>query len=102
MEQPVTVWVPSIALSGMAFYTGEAFPGWKGNLFVGGLAGLQLQRVGITERGLVGRESLLLELRQRIRDVRQGPDGFLYVLTDANPGGILRIEPAPATGSPSP
>jgi glucose/arabinose dehydrogenase len=98
MEQPVMVWVPSIALSGMVFYTGDKFPSWKGNLFVGGMAGLQLQRVVFTEKGPIGRETLLAELRQRIRDVRQGPDGFLYLVTDANPGGILRIEPAgPAT-----
>jgi glucose/arabinose dehydrogenase len=98
MEQPMMVWVPSIALSGMVFYTGDKFPSWKGNLFVGGMAGLQLQRVVFTEKGPIGRETLLAELRQRIRDVRQGPDGFLYLVTDANPGGILRIEPAgPAT-----
>jgi glucose/arabinose dehydrogenase len=99
MEQPVAVWVPSIALSGMVFYTGDRFPGWNGNLFVGGLSGLQLQRVAFSERGVFGRESLFEELRQRIRDVRQGPDGYLYVLTDANPGAILRIEPAPPAGS---
>jgi glucose/arabinose dehydrogenase len=96
MEQPVTVWVPSIALSGMAFYTGDRFPVWKGSLFVGGLAGQMLQRVVFTPRGPIGRELLIPELRQRIRDVRQGPDGLLYLLTDANPGGILRIEPATA------
>jgi glucose/arabinose dehydrogenase len=101
MEQPVTVWVPSIALSGMAFYTGDRFPAWKGSLFVGGLAGQELQRVVFTERGMIGREPLLETLRLRVRDVRQGPDGLLYVLIDANPGGILRIEPAaaPATAS---
>jgi len=98
MEQPMMVWVPSIALSGMVFYTGDKFPSWKGNLFVGGMAGLQLQRVVFTDKGPIGRETLLAELKQRIRDVRQGPDGFLYLVTDANPGGILRIEPAgPAT-----
>lgn len=97
MEQPVTVWVPSIALSGMVFYTGDRLPGWKGNLFVGGLAGLQLQRVVFAAGGPRGRESLLTDLKLRIRDVRQGPDGLLYVATDANPEGvILRIEPAPA------
>lgn len=101
IEQPVLFWAPSIALSGMVFYTGDRFPGWKGNLFVGGLAGLQLQRVVFTERGPIGRESLLAELKQRVRDVRQGPDGLLYVVTDANPGGILRIEPAAVTTSSS-
>lgn len=103
MEQPVTVWVPSIALSGMVFYTGDRLPGWKGNLFVGGLSGLQLHRVVFASGGPRGRESLLMELKQRIRDVRQGPDGLLYVATDANPGGaILRIEPGalrPATSA---
>ncbi|HYN07915.1 MAG TPA: PQQ-dependent sugar dehydrogenase [Vicinamibacterales bacterium] len=97
MEPPVTIWVPSPGLSGLTFYTGDKFPGWKGNLFAGGLAGLSVQRVVFTPRGLVGRETLIGELRQRVRDVREGPDGFLYVLTDANAGGILRIEPAPPT-----
>jgi glucose/arabinose dehydrogenase len=77
----------------MTFYTGDRFPAWKGNLFVGGLSGLQLQRVAFTDRGLVGRETLLGSLRLRIRAVRQGPDGLLYLAVDANPGGILRIEP---------
>jgi glucose/arabinose dehydrogenase len=99
MEQPVTVWVPSIALSGAAFYTGDRFPTWKGSLFVGGLAGQLLHRVVFTERGPIGREPLIPELRQRIRDVRQGPDGLLYLLVDANPGGILRLEPARAAGN---
>ncbi len=99
MEQPVTIWVPSIGLSGMAFYTGERFPAWKNNIFVGGLAGQVLQRLAFTPRGPIGREMLLAELKQRIRDVRQGPDGLLYVATDANPGAILRIEPAPKSTS---
>lgn len=94
MEQPVTVWVPSIALSGMVFYTGDRLPGWKGDLFVGGLSGLQLHRVVFAPGGVRGREVLLGDLKQRIRDVRQGPDGYLYLATDANPNGvILRIEP---------
>jgi glucose/arabinose dehydrogenase len=102
LEQPVIFWAPSIGLSGMAFYTADRFPGWKGNLFVGGLSGLQLQRVVFTEKGPIGREPLLVEIRQRIRDVRQGPDGLLYVVTDADPGGtILRIEPAPASSTSS-
>jgi glucose/arabinose dehydrogenase len=99
MEQPQIFWVPSIALSGMVFYTGDRFPGWKGNLFVGALAGLQLQRVGFTEKGPVGRESLLSSLRLRIRDVRQGPDGLLYLAIDDKAGGILRLEPAQASTS---
>jgi glucose/arabinose dehydrogenase len=94
MEQPVTVWVPSIALSGMVFYTGDRLPGWKGDLFVGGLSGLQLHRIVFANGNVRGREMLLNELKQRIRDVRQGPDGYLYLATDANPNGvILRIEP---------
>lgn len=96
MEQPEIFWAPSIGLSGMAFYTGDRFPAWKGNLFAGGLSGLQLQRVVFTERGPIGRETLLGALRLRIRDVRQGPDGLLYLAVDANPGAILRVEPAPA------
>jgi glucose/arabinose dehydrogenase len=99
MEQPIVYWVPSIALSGMAFYTGDRFPEWKGNLFVGGLSGQQLQRVVFTDQGPVGRESLLGPLKLRIRDVRQGPDGFLYLAVDDPKGGIIRIEPAAATSS---
>jgi glucose/arabinose dehydrogenase len=90
----VTIWVPSLGLSGLAFYTGDRFPAWKGNLFAGGLSGLSVQRIVFTDRGPIGRETLILELRQRVRDLRAGPDGFLYVVTDANPGGILRIEPS--------
>ena len=100
MEQPVTVWVPSIAVSGMMFYTGDRLPGWKGDLFVGGLSGLQLHRVVFASGGPRGRETLLAELKQRIRDVRQGPDGLIYLATDANPNGvILRIEPAARASS---
>jgi glucose/arabinose dehydrogenase len=102
IEAPVTVWVPSIATSGMAFYTGDKFPGWKGNMFVGGLARQQLHRVVFAPGGPYGRETLLNELRLRIRDVRQGPDGHLYVAVDANPNGaILRIEPAQAVTTSS-
>jgi aldose sugar dehydrogenase len=100
MEQPVTVWVPSIAVSGMLFYTGDRLPGWKGDLFVGGLSGLQLHRVVFAAGGARGRETLLAELKQRIRDVRQGPDGLIYLATDASPNGvILRIEPAARASS---
>jgi glucose/arabinose dehydrogenase len=99
MEPPVTIWVPSIALSGMAFYTGDRLPGWKGDVFLGGLAGTQLHRVAFAPGGPRGREAILNELRLRVRDVRQGPDGLLYLAIDANPNGvILRIEP----GTPSP
>ena len=102
MEQPVTVWVPSIALSGMVFYTGDKFPRWKGSLFVGGMSGLQLHRVVFGPGGPQGRETLLNELKVRVRDVRQGPDGLLYLAIDANPNGaILRLEPAEAPVSTS-
>jgi len=102
-EQPVVLWVPSIALSGMAFYTGDRLPKWKGDVFVGGLRTGEIPGTGHLERILFNekmeelrRESLLVDLRQRIRDVRQGPDGLLYVLTDHNTdGAVLRIEPAP-------
>jgi len=94
LEQPWLFWAPSIALSGMAFYTGDRFPDWKGSIFVGALVGEQLQRVVMNERGLaVRRQSLLTELKQRIREVRQGPDGLLYLLTDEAAGALLRIEP---------
>ena len=100
MEPAEIVWLPAIAPSGMVFYDGDRFPGWRGNLFVGALriGGVRntghLQRIVFNERGEEARrESLLAELRQRIRDVRQGPDGLLYVLTDADDGALLRLEP---------
>lgn len=94
MEQPLMFWSPSPALSGMAFYTGDKFPGWKGNLFIGGLVGEQLQRVVFNLRGLpTRRDTLIRELGQRIREVQQGPDGLLYVLTEEDEGALLRIEP---------
>jgi len=94
MEEPVTFYKPSIAISGMAFYTANKFPQWKGNLLVGGLAGTQVSRIVFNERGLESRrETLLLELRQRIRDVRQGPDGLVYLTTDMRDGAILKLEP---------
>ncbi len=100
MEQPFTSWTPSPGLSGMVIYTGDKFPGWKGQMILGALAGVGIHRVGFNERGLAGREAMLTTLRQRIRDVRQGPDGLLYLVVDANPGGVLKVEPAPGpTGS---
>jgi len=100
-EQPVVFWVPSIAVSGMTFYTGDRLPKWKGDVFVGGLRTGEVPGTGHLERILFNenmeelrRESLLVDLRQRIRDVRQGPDDLLYVLTDADDGTLLRIEPA--------
>jgi glucose/arabinose dehydrogenase len=91
MEQPIYFWVPSIAPSGMAFYTGNLFPDWKGNLFIGALAGKHLVRLVLKGDRVVGEESLLADLGQRIRDVRQGSDGALYVLTDG--GSLLKLTP---------
>ena len=96
IEQPFIFWAPSPGLSGMVIYTGDKFPQWKGQFFLGALAGTGVWRVGMNDKGLAGRELLLGSLKQRIRDVRQGPDGFLYLVVDANPGGILRVEPAPS------
>ncbi len=95
MAQPATYWVPSISPSGMAFYTGEAFPAWRGNLFVGALSGEVLVRLEIDGERVVHEERLLQALGARIRDVRQGPDGRLYLLTDESDGALLRLDPAP-------
>src|SRR5512132_3733499 len=86
MEQPVKYWVPSIAPSGMTFYTGDRFPSWRGNLFVGALAGQALVRLELDGEKVTKEERLLQELRERIRDVRQGPDGALWLLTDNSAG----------------
>lgn len=94
IEPPVMFWAPSIGISGLAAYNGDRFPSWKGNFFVGGLSGLHIQRVAFNDRGPVGREYLIGSLKQRVRDVRQGPDGLLYVAVDGEPAGLLRIEPA--------
>jgi glucose/arabinose dehydrogenase len=94
MEQPIKYWVPSIAPSGMAFYTADLFPAWKGNLFVGALAGQMLVRLELDGETVVKEERLLTNLRERIRDVRQGPDGALWLLTDAGNGRVLRVTPA--------
>ncbi|HEY7334893.1 MAG TPA: PQQ-dependent sugar dehydrogenase [Bryobacteraceae bacterium] len=100
-EPPVVIWVPAIAVSGMAFYTGDKLPKWKGDVFVGSLRTGEIPGTGHLERILFNekmeelrREALLTDFHQRIRDVRQGPDGFLYVLTDEKEGALLRIEPA--------
>ena len=95
LAQPWLFWAPAIGLSGMTFYTGDRFPEWKGSIFVGALVGEQLQRIVLSPGGLpIRRDSLLTELKQRIREVRQGPDGLLYVLTDEEAGALLRLEPA--------
>ncbi len=100
IEPPLVVWLPSIAPTGLTFYTADRFPAWKGNLFVGSARRGEVPRTGGLERVVVNekleelrRETLLTELHQRIRDVRQGPDGLLYVLTDEDDGALLRIEP---------
>lgn len=95
MEQPFIFWAPNIMPGGMTYYTGDKFAGWKDNLFISGLASTQLHRVVFNGRGMpTRRESLLTELKQRIRDVRQGPDGLLYMVTDSADGALLRLEPA--------
>ena len=94
MEQPVWHWTPSIAPSGMAFYTGDLIPGWKGSLINGALKFQLLARLELKGDTAVKEERLLQNLRERIRDVRQGPDGALYLLTDNNAGRILRVAPA--------
>jgi glucose/arabinose dehydrogenase len=100
LEPPLMYWIPSIAISGMAFYTGDKFPNWKGNAFVGSMfegrtrGTGHLRRITFEQGRPIQREPMLTELHQRIRDVRQGPDGLLYLLTDENPGVVLKIEPA--------
>jgi glucose/arabinose dehydrogenase len=93
MEQPVHYWDPSIAPSGMTFYTGDRYPGWKGSLFVGSLKFGLLSRLTLEGNRVVSEERLLTDLGARVRDVRQGPDGYLYLLTDESNGRILRLEP---------
>jgi glucose/arabinose dehydrogenase len=107
MEQPTIFWVPAIAPSGLTFYTGDRFPTWKNNLFTGGMRQGEVPRSGHLERidfndkwEELHRESMLHELQQRIRDVRQGLDGLLYLLTAENDGTLLRLEPAPAPAQP--
>jgi glucose/arabinose dehydrogenase len=92
-EQPVYYWDPVIAPSGAQFYTGDAFPQWRGSLFIGGLVSTRLVRLVIKDNRVVGEEHLLAERGQRIRDVRQGPDGALYVVTDESDGELWRIAP---------
>lgn len=94
MEQPAKYWVPSIAPSGATFYTGKLFPKWNGSLFVGALAGRMLVRLTVDGHAVTGEERLLQNLHERIRDVRQGPDGALWLLTDNSAGRILRVTPA--------
>jgi len=108
MESPVVYWTPSISLSGLAFYTGSKLPKWKGDIFVGGQRTGEIPGTGHLERVLVNdkleelrRESLLVPLGLRVRDVRQGPDELLYVLVDHENGGVLRIEPSGTQQQPT-
>jgi glucose/arabinose dehydrogenase len=94
MEQPIKYWVPSIAPSGMTFYSAKLFPKWAGSLFTGALAGKMLVRLSLNGNTVTGEERLLQNLNERIRDVRQGPDGALWLLTDNSAGRILRVSPA--------
>ncbi len=94
MVEPVTYYKPSIALAGLLFYTGDRFPLWKGHLLAGGLVGMQVSRIQFNRQGLeTRREAMLTELRQRIRDIRQGPDGLVYLTTDMPDGAVLKLEP---------
>ncbi|NNJ91170.1 MAG: PQQ-dependent sugar dehydrogenase [Gammaproteobacteria bacterium] len=94
MQQPLHYWVPSIAPSGMAFYTGDRFPQWKGSLFIGSLKFRLLVRLELDGDKVIKEERLLKDKLGRIRDVRNGPDGYLYLLTDAANGKLVRLEPA--------
>jgi len=94
MEQPIRQWTPVIAPSGMAFYTADLFPQWKNNLFIGGLASQALVRLELDGEQVTKEERLLQDMRQRIRDVRVGPDGALWLLTDSANGQLLRLTPA--------
>jgi aldose sugar dehydrogenase len=104
IDQPLVVWLPSIAPGGLSFYTGDKFPAWVGNLFVTSARRGEIPRTGGLERLVFNpkmeelrRETLFTELHQRFRDVRQGPDGLLYAVTDEDDGAVLRIEPVAAT-----
>jgi glucose/arabinose dehydrogenase len=90
-EQPVVVWVPSIAPAGMAYYAGAAFPQWSGDLFVATLSGMNVRRLDLKDGAIVGQQELFGEVGERMRDVIAGPDGALYLLTDSADGRVLRV-----------
>ena len=101
MEGPLVYWMPAIAASGLMVYTGDKFPAWRNNAFVGAMRYGEIPNTGHLQRIVfnekteeIRREMLLTEFRQRVRDVRQGPDGFVYLLTDESPGALLKLEPA--------
>ena len=96
----MNIWIPAIAVSGITFYTGDRFPAWKNNLLAGGLAFGRIQGTGVLDRIVynedwdeIRRERMLTELRQRIRNIEQGPDGLIYLVTDEEEGALLRISP---------
>ena len=93
MEQPLKYWVPSIGPSGFALYQGDAFPAWRGDFLVGALVNKEVRRVDMEDGQAVAEEPLFSELDARIRDVRVGPDGFLYLLTDSETGKLIRVKP---------
>ena len=101
MVDPVVVWMTAIAPSGLAVYTGARFPHWRGDLFAGGLQSQDIRRIDLDETGNVTGQ-YAVRIGQRVRDVRQGPDGLLYVLTDESRGRLIRLEPANANESPDP
>lgn len=98
MEPPVYWWPKSPAISGMAFYNADRFPAWRNSLFIGALGNQNLIRLTVDGKNVVEKETLLDDRKRRIRDVRQGPDGYVYVLTDASPGELLRVAPAETGG----
>jgi glucose/arabinose dehydrogenase len=101
MQGPEVYWMPSIGVGGLLFYNGTRFPAWRGNAIVGAMRFGEIpntghmQRIVFNERGEeIRREMFLTELRQRVREVREGPDGFIYILTDEQAGGLFRLEPS--------
>jgi aldose sugar dehydrogenase len=93
-KAPLRSWAPSISPCGLAFYTADKFPGWQGSVFTGALSNKALFRIEVDGAKYVGEERLLVDRLPFIRDVRQGPDGFLYLVTEADDGGLYRLEPA--------
>jgi glucose/arabinose dehydrogenase len=92
-EQPVHAWIPSIGISGMAFYNADAIPAWKGSLLVGGLSGQSLVRLVLEGERVVREERLLFGEVGRVRDVRVGPDGWVYLVNDSPEGHLWRVQP---------
>jgi len=93
MVQPIKYWTPSIAPSGLTIYRGSEFEQWDGNLFVGALASKNLRRLEIVDGEVIEEETLLEDLSERIRDVRTGPDGYIYLTTDTDNGRVIRLVP---------